>query len=85
MYTYSRLIRRVMYTTNAIEAFHRQLSRVTRTKGSFTFDTALMKRLYLVQRDGTAKWQKPMHKGNRILAQLPILYDGETVAKSVSR
>ena len=75
MYNYSPLIRKVIYTTNAIEAFHRQLRRVTKTKGSFTSDTALMKLLYLVQRDVTAKWQKPMHNWNRILAQLAILYD----------
>jgi transposase-like protein len=63
------MIRKVMYTTNAIEAFHRQLRRVTKTKGAFTSDTALMTAvgsspanlLYLVQRDVTAKWQKPMH------------------------
>ncbi len=75
MFNYSPLIRKVIYTTNAIEAFHRQLRRVTKTKGSFTSDTALMKLLYLVQRDVTAKWQKPMHNWNRILSQLAILYD----------
>ena len=75
MFNYSELIRKVMYTTNAIEAFHRQLRRVTKTKGSFTSDTALMKLLFLVQRDVTAKWQKPMHNWNRILSQLAILYD----------
>ena len=48
---YSKMIRKVMYTTNAIEAFHRQLRRVTKTKGSFTSDSALMKLLFLVQRD----------------------------------
>lgn len=72
---YSKMIRKVMYTTNAIEAFHRQLRRVTKTKGSFTSDSALMKLLFLVQRDVTAKWQKPMHNWNRILAELAILYD----------
>ncbi|THH35555.1 transposase [Neolewinella litorea] len=75
MFNYSPLIRKVIYTTNAIEAFHRQLRRVTKTKGSFTSDTALMKLLYLVQRDVTAKWKKPMHNWNRILSQLAILYD----------
>jgi len=75
MFNYTPMIRKVMYTTNAIEAFHRQLRRVTKTKGSFTSDTALMKLLYLVQRDVTAKWQKPMHNWNRILSQLAIIYD----------
>ena len=75
MFNYSQMIRKVMYTTNAIEAFHRQLRKVTKTKGSFTSDTALMKLLYLVQKDITDKWQKPMHNWNRILAQLAIIYD----------
>ena len=75
MFNYTALIRKVMYTTNAIEAFHRQLRRVTKTKGSFTSDMALMKLLYLVQNDVTAKWKKPMHNWNRILSELAVLYD----------
>ena len=75
MFNYSPMVRKVMYTTNAIEAFHRQLRRVTKTKGSFTSDMALMKLLFLVQRDVTAKWKKPMHNWNRILSQLAIIYD----------
>ncbi|MEO0899010.1 MAG: IS256 family transposase [Bacteroidota bacterium] len=74
-FQYSPMIRRVIYTTNVIENFHRQLRKVTKTKGSFTSDGALMKLLYLVQRDITAKWQKPMHNWNRILSQLAVLYD----------
>ena len=75
MFNYSPLIRKVIYTTNSIEAFHRQLRQVTKTKVSFTSDTALMKLLYLGQRDVRAKWQKPMHNWNHILAQLAILHD----------
>ena len=74
-FQYSPMIRKVIYTTNAIESFHRQLRKVTKTKGSFTSDGALMKLLYLVQKDITAKWRKPMHNWNRILGQLAILYD----------
>ncbi|MEL6629491.1 MAG: IS256 family transposase [Bacteroidota bacterium] len=75
MFNYTPMIRKVMYTTNAIEAFHRQLRRVTKTKGSFTSDTALMKLLFLVQRDVSAKWRKPMHNWNQILSELAIIYD----------
>ncbi|MEM6398123.1 MAG: IS256 family transposase [Bacteroidota bacterium] len=75
MFNYSPLIRKVIYTTNAIEAFHRQLRRVTKTKGSFTSDTALMKLLFLVQQDIASKWIKPMHNWNRILSELAIIYD----------
>lgn len=74
-YQYPPMIRRVIYTTNAIEAFHRQLRKVTKTKGSFTSDSALMKLLFLVQNDITQQWQRPMHNWNRILAQLTTLYD----------
>jgi len=74
-FQYSAMIRKVIYTTNVIENFHRQLRKVTKTKGSFTSDGALMKLLYLVQKDITAKWQKPMHNWNRILSQLSVLYD----------
>ena len=74
-FQYSKLIRKVIYTTNIIEAFHRQLRKVTKTKGSFTSEGALMKLLFFVQRDVTAKWQKPMHNWNQILSQLSVLYD----------
>lgn len=74
-FQYTPMIRKVIYTTNVIEGFHRQLRKVTKTKGSFTSDNALMKLLYLVQRDITAKWNKPMHNWNRVLGQLSVLYD----------
>lgn len=74
-FQYTPMIRKVIYTTNVIENFHRQLRKVTKTKGSFTSDGALMKLLYLVQKDITAKWQKPMHNWNRVLSQLSVLYD----------
>lgn len=74
-FQYSPMIRKVIYTTNVIENFHRQLRKVTKTKGSFTSDGALMKLLYLVQKDITSKWQKPMHNWNRVLSQLSVLYD----------
>ena len=74
-FQYTPMIRKVIYTTNMIENFHRQLRKVTKTKGSFTSDGALMKLLYLVQKDITAKWEKPMHNWNRVLSQLSVLYD----------
>lgn len=74
-FQYTKMIRKIIYTTNAIEAFHRQLRKVTKTKGSFTSDSALMKLLFLVQKDVTQKWQRPMHNWNQVLSQLSILYD----------
>jgi transposase-like protein len=73
-FQYNRDIRRVMYTTNIIEGFHRQLRSVTKTKGAFNSDEALMKLLYLAQENITAKWDKPMRNWNQTLAQLSIIF-----------
>ena len=67
-------IRKVIYTTNIIEGFHRQLRKVTKTKGAFTSDDALMKLLYLVQADITNKWNRPLHNWNQTLSQLSIIF-----------
>ncbi len=46
-FSYSPEIRRLIYTTNMVEGFHRQIRKVTKTKGSFTSNMALMKLVYL--------------------------------------
>lgn len=73
-FQYNRDIRRIMYTTNIIEGFHRQLRAVTKTKGAFQSEEALMKLLFLVQENITAKWNKPVHNWNQTLAQLSIIF-----------
>lgn len=67
-------IRRVMYTTNIIEGFHRQVRKVTKTKGAFTSDTALLKLVYLATMNVVEKWSKPIHNWPTIASQLQILY-----------
>lgn len=73
-FQYAKEIRRVIYTTNAIEGFHRQLRKVTKTKGAFSSDEALMKLLFLAQEDITAKWNRPLHNWNHTLSQLSIIF-----------
>jgi len=73
-FQYNREIRRIMYTTNIIEGFHRQLRTVTKTKGAFQSEDALMKLLFLVQETIVAKWSKPVHNWNQTLAQLSIIF-----------
>lgn len=73
-FQYNKEIRRIMYTTNIIEGFHRQLRAVTKTKGAFQSEDALMKLLFLVQENITAKWNKPVHNWNQTLAQLSIIF-----------
>lgn len=73
-FQYNKDIRRIMYTTNIIEGFHRQLRAVTKSKGAFQSDEALMKLLFLVQENITSKWNKPVHNWNQTLAQLSIIF-----------
>ena len=73
-FQYNKDIRRIMYTTNIIEGFHRQLRTVTKTKGAFQSEDALMKLLFLVQETIVAKWNKPVHNWNQTLAQLSIIF-----------
>ena len=73
-FEFDKDIRRIMYTTNIIEGFHRQLRSVTKSKGAFPCDEALMKLLFLAQEHITSKWNRPVHNWNRTLAQLSILF-----------
>jgi len=80
-FQYNKEIRRIMYTTNIIEGF-RQLRSVTKTKGAFQSEDALMKLLFLVQENITARWNKPVHNWNQTLAQLSIIF-GERLKLSI--
>jgi transposase-like protein len=73
-FQYNKDIRKIMYTTNIIEGFHRQLRAVTKTKGAFQSEDALMKLLFLVQENICSKWNRPVHNWNQTLAQLSIIF-----------
>ena len=68
-------IRRVIYTTNSVEGFHRQVRKVTKTKGTFTSDNALLKLVYLVVQNISEKWTMPLHNWNMTLSQLFIMFE----------
>lgn len=74
MLKYPKQIRRIIYTTNAIEKFNRQLRKVTRTKGAFASDDALLKQLYLVTAQTTDKWTMPIKDWGGILMQLMVCF-----------
>ncbi|MDR6457419.1 transposase-like protein [Chryseobacterium vietnamense] len=73
-FEYSPEIRRAIYTTNAIEAMHRQVRKVTKSKGAFTSDQALLKLIYLVIQDITKKWTMPIHNWGLTMQQLHIKF-----------
>ena len=68
-------IRKVIYTTNSVEGFHRQVRKVTKTKGAFTSDNALLKLVYLVVQNISEKWTMPLHNWNQTLSQLFIMFE----------
>lgn len=55
-YKYPPTLRRVIYTTNPIESFHRMVRKVTKTKGSFTSENAIIKQIYLACINAQTKW-----------------------------
>lgn len=68
-------VRRLIYTTNMIEGFNRQLRKVTKSKSVFPTDDSLLKMLYLAMIDITAKWTGRRQDWARIYAQLAIFYE----------
>ena len=75
-FKYPADIRRVIYTTNAIEAVHRQFRKLTKTKGAFPNENSLLKLLYMGILNATGKWTMPIHNWNLTLSQLSIYFEG---------
>ena len=75
-------LRRIIYTTNSVENFHRSLRKVTKAKSAFVNDMALMKILYLATIDTTKKWTERVREWPIIYSQLDI-YFGERIAPYV--
>jgi transposase-like protein len=75
-FKYPPEIRKIIYTTNSIENFNRQLRKVTKSKTIFPTDDSLFKMLYLAMVDITRKWSGRPRDWARILEQLLIYFDG---------
>lgn len=75
-FQYTAPIRKLIYTTNAVEGYHRQIRKVTKTKGAFTSDLALVKLVYLATRNIEKKWTSPLQNWSLTVQQLAIKFDG---------
>jgi putative transposase len=75
-FKYPEHIRRIIYTTNIVEGFHRQIRKITKTKGAFTSETALEKLLYMVIQNIAKKWTQPMQNWSLTISQLAIAFEG---------
>ncbi len=73
-FSYPEQIKRMVYTTNAIESLNSQFRKVTKTTQIFPHDDALIKLLWLAQADITEKWTFPVRNWGEIMAQLTILF-----------
>jgi len=79
-FKYAADIRRLIYTTNTIEGFHRQIRKVTKTKGAFTNDMALLKLVYLASQRIAEKWTMPLQNWGLTMQQLSILFEERLTA-----
>ncbi len=75
-FKYPEPIRRIIYTTNAVEAIHRQFRRLTKTKGAFPNENSLLKLLYAGILNATEKWTMPIQNWSQALSQLDIYFEG---------
>ena len=73
-FKYPAAIRTLIYTTNTIEGYHRQIRKVTKNKGVFTSDMALLKLIYLATERIARKWTMPLQGWAVTASQLKIIF-----------
>jgi len=74
-FKYPAPIRKIIYTTNTVEGYHRVVRKVTKTKGSFTSDMAMMKLVYLATINFENRWKNNIRGWSSILNQLCLYFD----------
>ncbi|USS00652.1 IS256 family transposase [Clostridium septicum] len=76
-FKYPPEIRKIIYTTNAMESYNRQLRKVTKTKSIFPNDESLNKCVYLATMEILEKWTQPIHNWGATLAELSIIFEDQ--------
>ena len=82
-FKYPEAVRRLIYTTNAIEGFNRQLRKVTKSKAVFPSDDSLLKMLYLATMDITKKWTGHRQDWGQIHSQLEIYFEERLAGRNL--
>ena len=82
-FKYPEAVRRLIYTTNAIEGFNRQLRKVTKCKTVFPSDDSLLKMLYLATMDITKKWTGHRQDWGQIHSQLEIYFEERLAGRNL--
>ena len=70
-----REMRRLIYTTNAVEGFHRMLRKFTKTKTNFPTDDSLKKSIYLSVKEISKKWNNPVRDWGKIIGQFMMFFE----------
>ena len=78
-FEFSPEVRRLIYTTNAVESLNRELRKVTKTRAAFPNKAALMKLLYLAVRNVTQKWKRPSPYWKSALRELAIQFEDRLI------
>ena len=74
IFKFSAEVRKVIYTTNAIESLNSGYRRLNKQRSVFPSDTALLKALYLATHKIAKKWTMPLRNWGRVLGELEIMY-----------
>lgn len=76
IFKFSTAVRKVIYTTNAIESLNATYRKLNRQRSVFPSDTALLKALYLSTFEATKKWTMPIRNWGQVYGELSIMYEG---------
>lgn len=76
IFKFSTEVRKVIYTTNAIESLNSTYRKLNRQRSVFPSDQALLKALYLATFEATKKWTMPMRNWGQVYGELSIMYEG---------
>ena len=76
IFKFSTVVRKVIYTTNAIESLNATYRKLNRQRSVFPSDTALLKALYLSTLEATKNWTMPIRSWGQVYGELSIMYEG---------
>ena len=74
-FKYPEPIRKLVYTTNTVEGYHRMIRKVTKSKGAFTSDMAMLKLVYLATINFNKRWVNMLHNWHLIINQICIYFE----------
>jgi putative transposase len=80
---YPQEIRKVIYTTNSIESMNRTLRKVTRNRGMFPNDEAVLKLMYLALKNASRKWTMPIRNWGQAMRQFSIMFGDRVPMESL--